>query len=368
MARITDYIQQYGNVSFDKLSFNQLDAAILTQLSLLDLSGVISDDKFITIKDAYSLYKSLNNDKERREELLIYRRINNLFKLIANKERYSNLLLSDYEEVITQDNPCQFSALSIHLGNKIMVSFGGTDDSVVGWHEDFLLLYLEEIPSHTLGLKYLNRIAKKYDSNFILCGHSKGANIAMNVTLWTNKSNNERIEKVYCFDGPGINKKTFDNEKLSDRISKITSYIPYKSSIGKLFDHYEKYEIVDCSANLVFQHDISTWHVDYVDFVYKDKESNDSIYLDNHIKRMVADLDQSSREIFVTSLFKILYVSEVGTYREASKKKKQIVQNIFKLTKEERKIFNRIIFKGMIKDPKILKMLVSILKERRKID
>ena len=76
-------------------------------------------------------------------------------------------MLSDYEEVITQENPCQFSALSIHLGNKILVCFGGTDDSVVGWHEDFLLLYLEEIPSHTLGLKYLNKVTKKYDSNFI---------------------------------------------------------------------------------------------------------------------------------------------------------------------------------------------------------
>lgn len=368
MSRIVDYIKNYGNVSFANLSFNHLDAAILTQLPLLDLSEVITDDSPITIKDAYKMYQKLEKDKERRESLLVYRRIVNLFRLISEKNRYSNLLLSDYIEIIDTANPCQFTALSIHLNNKILICYGGTDDTIVGWHEDFQLLYLEEIPSHTHGLEYLNKIANKYGNNFVLCGHSKGANIALNVTLWTTQENIKRIEKVYCFDGPGINKKDFDNKSLSDRIAKITSYIPYRSSIGKLFEHYEKYEIVDCSANLMFQHDISTWHVDYVDFVYKDEESSESIYLDNHVKKLISELDENSKKIFVTSLFKILYVSDVDNYRDAMKNKKSIVKNIFKLKREEKKLFNKIIFKGMIRDSKIRKMLISILKEKTKID
>ena len=65
MARITDYILNYGNVSLANLSFNHLDAAIITQLTLLDLSGVVSE-KPITIKDAYQKYTELGKDKDRR--------------------------------------------------------------------------------------------------------------------------------------------------------------------------------------------------------------------------------------------------------------------------------------------------------------
>jgi hypothetical protein len=248
-----------------------------------------------------------------------------------------------------------------------LVCFGGTDDTIVGWHEDFLLLYKEEIPSHEYGLKYLEMIAEKYDYDFIICGHSKGANIAMNVTLWTPDEIERRIIKVYCYDGPGINKKEFDNKSLANRIAKITSYIPYRSSVGKLFEHYEKYEIVECSANLLFQHDISTWHVDYVDFVYKDEESSESLYLDSHLKKLVSELNDEDKENFVTSLFRVLYASEVENYREALRFKRNIIRNILKLNRKERKLFNKIIFKGMIKDAKIRKMLISILREKRKI-
>ena len=366
MARITDYILNYGNVSLANLSFNHLDAAIITQLTLLDLSGVVSE-KPITIKDAYQKYTELGKDKDRREGLIVYRRIDSLFRLMSEHDRFSNLLISDYVEIIDVKNPCQFSAITIHLNKKLLICFGGTDDTIVGWHEDFLLLYKEEIPSHEYGLRYLDEISEKYDYDFILCGHSKGANIAMNVALWTSDKNEERMIKVYCYDGPGINKKEFDNKSLSERIAKITSYIPYRSSVGKLFEHYEKCEIVECSANLLFQHDISTWHVDYVDFVYKDEESSESLYLDNHLKKLVSELDEEEKENFVTSLFRILYASEVENYREAVKYRRNIVRNILKLNRKERKLFNRILFKGMIKDAKIRKMLISILREKRKI-
>ena len=99
-----------------------------------------------------------------------------------------------------------------------------------------------------------------------------------------------------------------------------------------------------------------------------DEESSESIYLDNHVKKLISELDENSKKIFVTSLFKILYVSDVDNYRDAMKNKKSIVKNIFKLKREEKKLFNKIIFKGMIRDSKIRKMLISILKEKTKID
>lgn len=367
MSRIIEYIENNGNLDFKQLPFNQVDAAILTQLPLLDLSGVFEPGD-TSIRQAYKNYMKLENDKERRESLLIYRRIHNIFRHLSEKSRYKDLRISDYIEIIDRDNPCQFSALSIHLEEEILICFSGTDDSVVGWHEDFLLLYLDKIPSHDYGLKYLENICEKYNNDIILCGHSKGANIAMNTILYTKRRYAKRVKKVYCYDGPGINRKEFNNEKLKSRFKKMISYIPYRSSIGKLFDHYEEYKIVECSANLLFQHDISTWHVYDKDFVYKDCESQESIYLDTHVKKLISELDDSSREIFVNALFNIMYLSEVKTFRDALKYKGAILKNMFKLKREEKKLLYKIFFSGMLKDSKIRKMLFSILKEKKKIE
>jgi hypothetical protein len=211
-------------------------------------------------------------------------------------------------------------------------------------------------------------MSKKYDKNIMLCGHSKGAHIAMNTLLMAPDNIINKILKVYCFDGPGINKKDFDNELYKERIEKITSYIPYRSSIGKLFDHYEKYKIVKCSANLLFQHDVLTWHVTTTDFIYSNTESEDSIHLDSCVKKLIAELDEETKKTFVSSLFNVLYISDVANYRDAIKSKRKIVGNVLRLKKEERKIFNKVILKGMLKDPKIRKMLLSILLEKNKID
>ena len=68
-------------------------------------------------------------------------------------------------------------------------------------------------------------------------------------------------------------KEHYDEAVVERKIDKIISYIPYRSSIGKLFDHYEKVKIVECDANLLFQHDVLTWHVETNDFIYVEEES-----------------------------------------------------------------------------------------------
>ena len=182
----------------------------------------------------FKKYESLGNDVSRRELLLIYRRVYNAFKLMAKSPRYMDILLSDYIEVVDLENPCQFSAITLEISNQVVVCYSGTDDKIVGWHEDFQLLYLDQIPSHKYGLRYLENIYNKTDKRIILCGHSKGANIAMNTLFYTSDEINSRIEKVYCFDGPGVNKTNFDNSLLKNRVEKIVAYIPYKSAVGKL--------------------------------------------------------------------------------------------------------------------------------------
>lgn len=368
MSRIIDYIKWRGDITFDTFPINQVDIAALTQLSLLDFTNVISGDEQITLKEAFERYDATGNDSEIRGYMLTFVRIYDVFKEMSISPRYMNLLLSDYIEIFDYENPTQFEAITIHVGKELLICYGGTDESIVGWHEDFKLLYLAEIPCHILGREYLKKIAEKYDSNLILCGHSKGANIAMHTMLDASDEIAERINKVYCYDGPGINKRDYDIGVLNQRLDRIESYIPYKSSIGKLFEHYEKYHIVECSANLVFQHDLLTWHVMRSDFIYREKESQDSVYLDGHVKKVLYELSDDEAEKLVSAIFHVIYSSGIKNTGQLLITKAKLTSNVMKLSKEEKKMFNKVIYDGMLKDPRIRKMLLSIFVEKKKID
>ena len=71
----------------------------------------------------------------------------------------------------------------------------------------------------------MNKVSQKYHKKLVLCGHSKGAHLAMNSMLRADNKLSKKIISVYCFDGPGINKKLYENIKISDNLSKIVSYI-----------------------------------------------------------------------------------------------------------------------------------------------
>ena len=56
MGKLLDYIRWRGDLSFEQCPFNPIDAAVFTQLIMLDLEGIADNDKGITIETAYQKY------------------------------------------------------------------------------------------------------------------------------------------------------------------------------------------------------------------------------------------------------------------------------------------------------------------------
>ena len=321
------------------------------------------------LHEVFNLYLAKGYKLSDPVTLLVSNKQHYLFEAIAKSPRYKDLLLSNYQRIYNDEpEPCQFEAMTIEIDDEILISFGGTDDTIVGWHEDFELLYLEEIPCHKFGKKYLEVIAGKTKKDIILCGHSKGANIAMDVALSTSEKIFNRIPKVYCFDGPGIGQKDYNKAVLDGRISKIVSYVPYRTSIGKLFSHYEQFKIVESTANMAFQHDLLTWHVYRNDFVYKEHVSADSVYLDTHLKRVINELSIEDRKAFVASLFNLLKSTGAKTLTELANSKKKFVSNLVKLRKDDKNILNEIFFKKVLNDQRMRKIFGTLFMEYNKRD
>ena len=364
MSRILDYINWRGDLSFEQEPFNQIDAAIFSQFSLLDFDDIVpTSGDGRKLSEIFELYLEKGYKIKERVGLLISNKQHYLFEAAAKAPRYKDLLLSNYERIYDFENPCQFEAMTISLGDKTLISFGGTDDTIVGWHEDFELLYLDEIPCHKLGREYLKKIAGTTNGEILICGHSKGANIAMEVLLSAPNELFQRIPKVYCFDGPGISQSSYEQAVLDGRINKITSYVPYRTSIGKLFDHYEEFKIVECTANLAFQHDLLTWHIYRNDYIYKDTVSADSIYLDLHLKKVINELTIEQKKLFVSALFNLFYSTGAKTLLELYASRAKLIPNFLKLKKSERNILNDVFVKRIMNDQRMRKIFLSFFRE-----
>ena len=359
-----DYVTWRGDLNYIQVPFNAIDAAIFSQLSIFDFDDIVpSCGEGSTIQEVFELYLGKGYKLSDPVTFLMSNKQHYLFEAISKSPRYQNLRLSNYRRIYDVKNPCQFEAMTIELDDVMLISFGGTDDTIIGWHEDFELLYLDEIPAHKHAKKYIEEITEITDKKIVLIGHSKGANIAMEVVLSVPEKTFERILSVYCFDGPGISKKEYEQATLDGRINKIISYIPYKSTIGRLFDHYEEYKIVDCTANIAYQHDLLTWHVYRNDFIYKEHLSSDSIYLDNHLKDIIKGLSEEERKAFVASIFNLMYSTGAKTLTELYRYKNKFAGNLLKLKKDDKNILNEIFMKKMLKDQRIRRIFLTLFRE-----
>lgn len=85
-----------------------------------------------------------------------------LLKVMAESKRYKNILLSDYLNELDYQEIKQFAAITFQLpDNTIYVSFRGTDDTILGWKEDFMMTYTLPIPSQIRAKEYLKQISEK---------------------------------------------------------------------------------------------------------------------------------------------------------------------------------------------------------------
>ena len=89
--------------------------------------------------------------------------------------------------------------------------------------------------------------------------------------------------------------------------------------------------------------------------------------MDEHFKKLIANLDAHQSKTFVTALFKVFYLTGSKTLTELSKNAGKILPGVVKLNKEEKNLFNDIILRGVLADARMRKILLSVVMERENI-
>lgn len=315
MANIFDYMQ-WRDINFEKVEFNEIDALILCRLSYFPLDNINLENESITIKEAYDRY-----EKQEKTSRILQKEDLQLFPILANSERFGKLILSNYINKLDKLEEKQFSAITIQIPDQtIFVAYRGTDNTIVGWKEDFNMSFRDLVPSQVDAMNYLNNIASKYDKKIRVAGHSKGGNLAVYASTFCKKEVNDRIIAIYNNDGPGFQKAVIDTNEYKNTIGRLHTYIPQTSIIGRLLNHKEKITIIKSTQTGIMQHDLYTWQL-IGDHFIEDTLTNSSEFIDHTITDWLDEVSPEQREKFIDTFFEILNATEAKTLSELSSKK-----------------------------------------------
>lgn len=265
MADTLDYIRKYGNFTFDELPFNEVDNAVLCEIFYMAMEKVSPQtfDERKSFRDvAYDLF-SYNGNKHKAPGLILMKKISRKMMVAANTKRFGSLMVTGAVEVYKERPAVQFCAATFILPDDTkVVVFRGTDDSLVGWVEDLYIYTRHSIPSYQLSVDYLDRVHNTFpEGDIIICGHSKGGNVALYAALASSKAIRDRIKYLFNNDGPGFDSYAwFSTPAYKELLPKYRHFVPTSSLVGMLLAHDNDYEVIkNKRLTGMLQHDLSAW-------------------------------------------------------------------------------------------------------------
>ena len=250
-----EYIDKYGDYSFEDKEINEVDNMIFSFLSYVNLQNIELSEKE-TLESVSK--KVFSIDRRGKKSIIAEKDALRLLKAIMNKKRYKDCLLFNY--IYEVDDDSQFSVITIeYLKDHIYISFEGTDEMISSWYEDFLLSYQYPTKSHVKAVEYLKRYTlSKY--SIILGGHSKGGNIALVAAMNTNPFVKSKITDIYSMDGPGLLPEILNSKKYKRIERKYHHIVPENSLVGMLLENTNEV-VIKTTASGILAHDILYWEI-----------------------------------------------------------------------------------------------------------
>ncbi len=308
---IKGYLEQYGDIPFQERPMNHVDSLILCQFAYLKFDGLAphlyTDQPAVTLSQL-----ALHADFDRLFADERYEKDNRaLFQGMLGGRRFRDMGISCYINIIEKEWETQFSAVTFFLGDgTVYVAFRGTDETIVGWKEDFNMAFLSPVPGQAMSVKYLEAAAAGFDGPFYVGGHSKGGNLAVYSAMNCAPAVQERIRRVYSMDGPGFPPEVLEKcgyEKIADRVVKL---LPHSSLVGMLFEWNAHYQVVESKSFGLAQHNPYNWLVKDGEFVMAEDIGERVRLTDNTINEWLRSLDKDKARTFVDTLYQVIAASE----------------------------------------------------------
>ena len=272
MANIFDYLTDVQYDSFYDIPLNELDILALTELTYLSFDNLLDQpvNRLSDVATRVPRESTMLTNKERLQ----------LLDELSQHKRFKNSKLSNFVNEVDTELQKQFAAMTYRLNlDTYLIVFRGTDDSIIGWKEDFHMTYMNEIPAQKHALTYLEDFFKQYPKRkVIIAGHSKGGNLAVYAASQIQPELQEKISAIYTYDAPGLQAHLTETTGYQDIIPKIYRYVPQGSVIGMMFEVPDTPIVVRSLAlGGIAQHNTFSWQTEGTHFVQLEEISSESL-------------------------------------------------------------------------------------------
>lgn len=311
LTTVLDYLTWRGDLSFVQDPLNQVDALVFSALVYLKFGPRVTEGtEDLTLREAAEEFFALPDYENRaraKNDLM-------LLRAAADSHRFGGCKLTMFRQEFIPEEDTQFAAVTFLLDDgSLMIAFRGTDNTLVGWKEDFSMSFRQVIPAQLLSLNYTHDVWSAHTCPMYLCGHSKGGNLAVFAAARSSPMVQNWIRGVYNNDGPGFSEYMIGDPGYTSMVPRIRTFVPQSSIIGMIMEHEEPYTIIRSDQIGIMQHDLFSWEVVGKDFVPMEEITADSRFLNRTIRNWLDGMDLQERSHMVDVLFDFLSTGDITT-------------------------------------------------------
>ena len=310
MGNIFDYLTWRGDLTFTQDPPNAVDALIFSTLTYVGYGETAErpPESAASLRRCAEEFFALENPESRVRS----KKDMELLRCAAATARFGQCGLCLYRSVLLPEQETQFAAMTFLLDDGSMfLAYRGTDNSLVGWKEDFNMTFQQTIPAQRLAQEYIREAALAHTAPMRVAGHSKGGNLAVFAAARCSPTVRKRILTVYNNDGPGFTKYMIGDPGYNAIVPRIQTYIPQSSVIGMLLEHEEPFIVIRSKSVGIMQHDPYSWEVEGPHFLPVQEVTESSQFLDATIKNWFAGMTNRERNQLVEVLYGLLTTGEV---------------------------------------------------------
>ena len=329
---LLDYLAWRNDVPLSLSPFNEVDNVIFSYLSYIEFGKLLEEkgDGFFDLKEQYEHFCEKHSMEEIKTAGQFTERAPLLLQKMMEGARFQDTKVGYYVKDFDKDTVKQFAALCFLLPDGTnYVSFRGTDETITGWREDFLMSCKSETAGAKEAVSYFNKVAKALEGKFILGGHSKGGNFAMYAAAFCEAEYKERIVQVYNNDGPGFREEIIQSPEFQELLPKIITIAPQSSIIGQLLSNPAEQHVIHSTAKGILQHDAMTWEAEK-DALVSSELDELSEYTKTTLGSWLESMDDETRESLCTTAFSLIESTKSETFIEFSGNLMKNMETIWK--------------------------------------
>ncbi len=343
---ILDYLRSEFR-SFSSFPLNEIDLAVFAYFSYFSFSVYLPlYGDSISLLDMYDLSKKdafLQRASYKKEDELF-------FSYLLGNPRFKGVRALRYAHCFLEQGVEQFAAVSFYLpSGEEVIAFRGTDGSLIGWKEDFLLSMDKPFESQIDALSYFRKELRYSDKPLYLVGHSKGGNLAAFCYFSALDEERKRIQKAVSFDGPGFSKEVRAGFENLDK-GKYTHFVPNESIIGQLYNDDCFSYIVSSRSHHFHQHNLYNWLIDGSSFLRVSFVNPSYKRLLSSFNEWASSLSIADRRFVVDTVFALLEEAGIDNVNDLLDNKVSSLlklRDAYKKMGEERKGHLRSLTGGM---------------------